>query len=163
MEPSTVPTPADTETTVMPTRNEIRAPASTRARMSRPSSSRPNGCDVLGPASRRASSCAAGSTWATSGPTIAASAPKTTMTAPIRSMSVETNARIQKPVHDVGDEVHRDVGDRDEENAALHERIVAERDRLDQQPTDARPREDGLGDDGARQHGAELQPEHGDD
>ena len=39
----------------------MRAPASTRARMSRPSSSRPNGCDSDGVASRSASSWLAGS------------------------------------------------------------------------------------------------------
>jgi hypothetical protein len=55
-EPSVVPTTADTSTTVSPTANEIRAPATMRDRMSRPSSSRPKRCVALGPASRSGSS-----------------------------------------------------------------------------------------------------------
>src|SRR5258708_17520220 len=50
---SSVPTVDEIETTMRPTRSEIRAPASTRAKMSRPSSSRPNQCVRDGPSSRR--------------------------------------------------------------------------------------------------------------
>ena len=57
----------------------------------------------------------------------------------------------------------RDVGDGDEQDAALHRRIVARADRLHQQPSDARPREDRFGDHRAGQHRPELQPEHRDD
>src|SRR5437899_3145905 len=51
-----------------------------------------------------------------------------------RSLSFEADPGIEETVGQVGEQVHRDVGDRDEEDAALHERIVACVDRLDQQP-----------------------------
>src|SRR6266704_1926891 len=44
-----VPTRADTATTTMPTSNEIRAPKTTREKMSRPVESVPNQCAIDGP------------------------------------------------------------------------------------------------------------------
>src|SRR5436190_10012901 len=76
---------------------------------------------------------------------------------PLRRESFEADPWIEHPVCEIGDEVHRDVGHRDEQDAALHERIVARVDRLNQQAADAGPREDGLGDDRAREHRAELE------
>src|SRR6185503_10327099 len=133
MAPTSVPIDAEVATTVRPTRNEMRAPARTRARMSRPSSSRPNGCVELGPASRSARSCADGSNGVTSGPTSAASAASTTMAAPVLSTSLEPDARIEQAVNEVGEQVHRHVGDRDQQDASLDQRIVAEADRLNQE------------------------------
>ena len=49
------------------------------------------------------------------------------------------------------------------QDAALNERVVAESDRLNQQPADARPRKNRLGDHRAGQHGAKLQTDHRDD
>src|SRR5436309_338965 len=135
----------------MPTISEMRAPASTRAKMSRPSSSRPNQCVADGPSSRCASCCSAGLNRAIAGPASAATIAARTMAAPTLLIP---NARIDETVHEVGEEIHGDVRHRDQKDAALHERIVAETDRLDQQAADARPREDGLGDHGARQHRA---------
>src|SRR4051812_41892039 len=115
----------------MPTISEMRAPASTRAKMSRPSSSSPNQCVADGPSSRCASSCAEGSKRAAAGPNSAATIATSTIVAPNLLIA---DARIDEPVHQVGEQVHADVGDRDEQDAPLHERIVTEADRLNQQP-----------------------------
>src|SRR6185503_17758146 len=155
MAPTSVPIDAEVATTVRPTRNEMRAPARTRDRMSRPSSSRPNGCADVGPARRSASSCVAGSTCTRNGPTMAAATPTSTMTAPMRSMRSDLlvpDARIEQTVGDIREEIHRDVGDGDQQNAALDQRVIAERDRLNEEPADARPREDRFGNDRAGEH-----------
>src|SRR5262245_17817900 len=171
--PSVVPTSADTETTVRPTRNEIRAPASTRARMSRPSSSSPKRCDPLGPSNLSASSWPAGSYGVSSGPATAATAVIAMMDAPIQSSvrcgrlarapSFIPNPRIEETVCEIDEQVHRHIGDRDQQNAALNGRIVARADRLNEQAAHARPRKNRLGDDRAREHGAKLKTEHRDD
>src|SRR5436190_13951645 len=166
MDPSSMPTVEDTDTTAMPTSIEMRAPDSRRARMSRPSSSSPNGCDRLGGSSRRANSCPAGSYGEIAGPTSAATIAIETMRRPtliIIGRSLEADPRIQPAVRQVRYEVDEHVGDRDEQNAALHQRVVAEADRLDQQPPDARPRENRLRDDRPGQHRAELEPDDRDD
>ena len=59
--PESDPDGAEMLTTTRPTMSEMRAPHSTRAKMSLPSSSRPNQCVTVGPSRRSASSCAAGS------------------------------------------------------------------------------------------------------
>src|SRR5258705_1928103 len=111
-----VPAAAETETTVSPTRNEMRAPASTRARMSRPSSSSQKTCVVLGPSRRSASCWSAGSNGVTNGPTTAASAATATIDAPIQNIvlsgesptgdrSFIANARIQEAVDDVDNQI----------------------------------------------------------
>src|SRR5579862_8069968 len=131
-------------TTVMPTTNEMRAPASTRARMSRPSSSRPNGCANVGPASLAGRSCADGSKGAMNGPTTAATAAIATMTVPtVRSGDrlLIPDPGIEESVRDVHDDVHRNVRDRDQQDASLYRGIVARADRLDEQTANARPRE----------------------
>ena len=74
----------------------------------------------------------------------------------IRTMAAPTlliaDPRIDEPVEQIGDEVHADVGHRDQQDATLHQWIVAEADRLDQQAADARPREDRFGDHRAGEH-----------
>src|SRR2546425_7272390 len=132
----------------------MRAPASTRAKMSRPSSSRPNQCVADGPSRRLASSCAAGSKRVNAGPSSAATMAIETMATPTLLIA---NPGIDEPVQQIGDEIHADIRHRDEQDASLHERIVAKANRLNEQPSDSRPRENRLGDDGAREHRAELQ------
>src|SRR4029079_8243945 len=135
----------DTDTTARPTISEIRAPCNKRARMSRPSSSSPKGCARLGASKRRASSCADESYGHTSGPMRAATMARITIRVPTRIMSVEPDARIKKSVCEIGKQVHRDIGDGDEENASLNERVIAKADRLDEQSPEARPCEDRFG------------------
>ena len=160
-----MPTVDDTDTTERPTSSEMRAPESSRARMSRPSSSSPNGCArrrrletprqllrrrIVG---RRATARPAPR------PAIASDDDRRRR----RRIIIEADPRIEQPVGQIGEQVHQHVGDGDEQDAALHQRVVAEADRLDQQPADAGPREDRLGDDRAGQHRAELQADDRDD
>ncbi len=87
-----------------------------------------------------------------------------TMTAPTRSMRlIEADAWIEQAVGDVGQQVHRHVGDGNQQDASLDERVVAKRDRLNEQSPDARPRKDGFRDHRPGEDGAKLQPEDGDD
>src|SRR5438132_10215040 len=67
------------------------------------------------------------------------------------------DSRIQVAVEDVDEEVAGEVERAEHEHARLHDRIVARGDRLEDQPSEAGPREDGLGDDGAPE---ELHEEH---
>ncbi len=139
-----------------PTSSEMRAPTISRDNMSRPSSSRPNGV----PTTAQPGAAAAPA------PPDRRHDPRThdgredceqhEREADAKRHS-SRDPRVEPPVQHVDDQVERHIGDRDEENAALHQRIVAERDRLDQQTTDPRPREDRLGDDRPGQHHAELE------
>ena len=82
-EPSSTPMTDEIPTTVRPTNNEMRAPASTREKISRPSSSRPNGCERLGRSRRSARCCSDGSYGAAHGAMIAPMTVSSTMAAPI--------------------------------------------------------------------------------
>src|SRR6266536_1448155 len=57
--------------------------------------------------------------------------------------------RIQVAVEHVDEEVAAEIERAQHEHARLHDRIVARGDRLEDQPPEPRPREHGLGDDGA--------------
>src|SRR5262245_44196709 len=59
--------------------------------------------------------------------------------------SAGADARVEEAIHQVDGEVHGDEHERREEDRALHDGIVAVVDRLDRQPPDPRPGEDGLG------------------
>src|SRR5882672_4743025 len=72
--------------------------------------------------------------------------------------SAGADAGIEDAIEQVDEEVDHDEEDGREEDRALHHGIVAVVDRLDREPPDARPREHGLGHDGAAQQGPELQP-----
>src|SRR5262245_30282754 len=136
----------------------MRAPARMRARMSRPSSSRPNGCVELGRARRSARSWLAGSNSAIAGPIKSAAALTITMIAPTansverrlretgRGTSFIADSRIEEPVQDVHQQVHRDIGDGDEQNAPLHRGVITRADRLNEQSAHTRPAENRLGD-----------------
>src|SRR5258706_13650629 len=103
----------------------MRAPASTRAKMSRPSSSSPNQWAPEGPSSRAESCCAAGSNRAIDGPRSAAKTAISTMAAPTLLIA---NPRIDEAVEEIGHEIHAHVGDGNQQDASLHQRIVAEAD-----------------------------------
>src|SRR6266851_3712167 len=60
-----------------------------------------------------------------------------------------TDPRIQVAVEHVHEEVAAEIERAQHEHARLHDRIVARGDRLEDQPPEPRPREHGLGDDGA--------------
>src|SRR5690349_21083100 len=162
-DPNNIPSVDETETTEMPTSSEIRAPCRSRARMSRPSSSSPSGCARLGASSLRASSWAVGSYGQSDGPARAAAIARIMMNVPTRIISLQPYSRIEKPVGDIGQQIHRHIRDRDEQDAPLNERVIAKVDRLNQQPSDSRPGKDRFGDDGPGEHGPELQPDDGDD
>ena len=153
----------------------MRAPASTRARMSRPSSSRPNGCATARPRQPQRQILRRRIERRQRRPDQrrqrrddddARAEPADASCADLRAVSrtiTHSGSADRGGRRPVDQQVHRHVGDRDQQDAALHQRVVAEADRLNQQPADARPREDRLGDDRAGQHGAELQAEDRDD
>ena len=70
---------------------------------------------------------------------------------------------IDQRVDEVGEKIDEHVGDRDQQDAALQQRIVARLDGLHGQAADARPGENRFGDDGAGEQRAELQAEDGED
>ena len=63
-----------------------------------------------------ASSCADGSNLATAGPKSAATTATSTIVAPTLLIP---DPRIDEAVHQIGQEVHAHIGDRDQENATL--------------------------------------------
>src|SRR5437660_6907591 len=73
--------------------------------------------------------------------------------------SLIPNARVEEGVRDVRQKVHRHEGRRDDQHRALHDRIVAGENALDDQPADPGQREAGLRQHGAAQVGTELEPE----
>src|SRR5262245_49265866 len=120
--------------------------------MSRPSSSSPNQWLTDGPSSRCASSWAAGSKGVSDGPISAATTAARTMAAP--SLLIP-DARVDETVEEVRHEVHADVGHGYQQDASLHQRVVPEANRLNQQAPDTGPREDRLGNHRACEHRAE--------
>src|SRR5215510_6366199 len=73
--------------------------------------------------------------------------------------SARPDPGIDPAIQDVDDQVAQDEADRDQQHDSLHERIVAREYGVDHEAPDPRQREDVLGDDGAADQGAELQPE----
>ena len=157
----------------------MRAPARTRARMSRPSSSRPNGCasdgageperQVLRRPDRTATSAAVPDEACDRSnaprpqhrcrePDIVHAASYDWRSASARSSRSGCADRARRSARSIS-RFTDDVRHGDEQDAALHRRIVARADRLNQQTADAGPGEDRFGDDGAGQHRAELQAE----
>jgi hypothetical protein len=63
---------------------------------------------------------------------------------------------VHQPVEQVDDQVHDHHDQRDQEQPALHGRIVAAEDGIDHPLADARPGEDGLGQDRACHQHADL-------
>src|SRR6185312_3197216 len=86
--------------------------------------------------------------------------------APVPSLATVASAmadpRIDDAIEEVDDEVDADHQCGDEQDAALHYRVVARLHAVYQPVADARPRENRLGEDRARQQQPDLQPDHGD-
>src|SRR3954453_4140142 len=77
------------------------------------------------------------------------------MRAALSTSAAMRHPRVEETVEEVGDEVHDDHDERDEEERALGERVVARRDRLDEEAAETGPAEDGLDDD----VGADVRPD----
>src|SRR6185503_11030657 len=73
------------------------------------------------------------------------------------------DARVHHAIEEVDDEVDGDDDGRDEQDAALHDGVVARLHAVDQPVADARPGEDRLGQDRAGQKQADLQADDRDD
>src|SRR2546422_6573457 len=165
--PSTVPTVPATPMAMRETRREIRLPQMIRLSTSRPKRSVPSGC------SRSPRSIQTGGIdFCVMSPSVglwgarygANSAVKTsvarTMPGNHGSFNLGTGTadpRVEVGVQHVHEEVSREVEGTQHQHAGLHDGIVPPGDRLEDQSSEARPGEHGLGDHGAAQ---ELHEEH---
>src|SRR6185295_17196236 len=157
--PRTLPASSASVTDTKPATSETRVPHTTRDRTSRPTLSVPSQWRAPGFASALPRFCLSGSCGASAG------APKARASAIKRIAApslVETDPRIDEPIEDVDEEIAEDEAHGDQQHDTLHERVVAGEDRVHHQAADAGQREDVLGDDGAADQRAELEPEHGD-
>src|SRR5207247_177056 len=84
-------------------------------------------------------------------------------TAAATTRSAGADAGIEDAIEHVDGEVDDDEERGRDEDDALHDRVVAVVDRLDGEPAHPRPREHGLGHDGAAEQGSELEPGDGHD
>jgi hypothetical protein len=143
-EPRNTPTASDRLTVAAPTASESRAPATRRARTSRPRASCPSRCAALGGRKRADRSVLNGSKGTSTGAAIAARATSASTALPTsaartaRDSLCIAKARIERGQQEIGAGVHHDVGDPEDEGAALHQRIVARADRLDDEPARSR-------------------------
>src|SRR2546430_2071589 len=176
--PRTLPTSVAAATENTATCIERRAPNSTRLKRSRPSASVPNGNSALGAARRSDESCN-GSRRGRNPTPRAIAAYTATMTRPVSAMGSraiaastrvrprpsaagalrEADSGIQVAIQKVHDDVERDKEDRDREDSALNERVVALHDGGEKHAADARDREDLLDDDRAAEKLSDLDPE----
>src|SRR6266540_4448736 len=186
--PSVAPTIPPTTTAAKPTSSETRAPWIIRERTSRPRWSVPSMCalpsaaESVGAANRARSDWRTGSCGAITGAASAVTTSSKTNTPPpsaIRRVrrtrlgrtagaapaarSARADAGIEEAIDQVDAEVDHDEEHGGQEHRALHDGVVAVVDRLDREPSDARPRKHGLRHDGAAEQRAELQPGDGDD
>ena len=76
--------------------------------------------------------------------------------------SRNTDARVERRVEQIDEEVHEHDNDGDEHHQVLHDRVVAPADRLDQEARDAGNVEHGLGDDQAADQEGGLDADDGD-
>src|SRR6266850_3889654 len=146
-------------TDTKPATSETRVPHTTRESTSRPTLSVPSQWPVPGRASALPRFCLSGSCGASAGAPTASASAASRMTAPKR---LAADPGIDEAIEDVDEEVAHDEADRDQEYDALHERVVAREDGVHHEAADAGQGEDVLGDDGAADQRAELQPQHGD-
>src|SRR5437762_274460 len=176
--PRTPPTSVAAATDSTATCMERRAPNSTRLKRSRPSASVPNGNAGVGAARRSDESCSgsrsgrrptpsataakiatiARPTRATGSRAIAASTParpKRNVAGALREADSGIQVAIQKVHHDV--ECHEQ--DRDREDSALNQRVVALHDGGEEHAADTRDGEDLLDDDRATEKLADLDTE----
>src|SRR5215211_8245817 len=69
------------------------------------------------------------------------------MRAALSTSATMRHPRVEETVEEVGDEIHDDHDEGDEEERALGKRLVARRHRLNEEPAEAGPTEDSLDDD----------------
>src|SRR5262245_6134329 len=163
-------------TDTKPATSEMRVPQMTRERTSRPTLSVPSQWVGLGRASAFPRFCLSGSYGDRSGAPSATTSATSSTAAPkgasraraarrraSQRRSVRPDARVDPAIEEVDEQVAQDEADRDQQHHALHQRIVAREDRVHDEAADAGQSEDVLGDDGAADQRAELEPEHGDD
>src|SRR5438477_3075589 len=139
-----------------------------RLSTSRPKRSVPNGCALDGALSASAIFISVGSYGVTTLAKIASTTMVTTMPAPnrtsrLRSVSAIADPRVEVRVHEVDDEVRNEEEPADDEDGALHERIVTLKDGPQEQSPDAGQREDLLRHDRAAEQVADLDARHRDE
>src|SRR5215510_2835175 len=187
--PSRLPATTARTTETSPASSETRVPQMTRESTSRPTLSVPRRCTPFGRASVLPRFCASGSYGATSGaaratriassitaaPNGASRAPaarrKTFQRTAVKGAglprpgrrSARSDSGIDPAIEHVDHEIADDEAHRDQQHDALHQGVVARKDRVDHEATDARQREDVFGDDRAADQRAELQAEDGHD
>src|SRR5882724_12325286 len=174
--PRLVPTLPASSTADTPISAEVRAPWMTRLRMSRPSWSvpstarSPSGVRAVGGVKRASRRCSFGSAGASRPGSSAqratsatasrpSPAPGDPMSARVRRPLGKAHPRIQRHVQEVDRDVQEDQARRYREHDGLQQGDVLVHHGLDGQTPDARVREDRLGDDGAAQQVAQLQPD----
>src|SRR5262245_26374996 len=126
----------------------------TRERTSRPTLSVPSTCARPGGASVLLRFCLSGSCGDSSGApraSVAATSRTTAPNGPSRARaarrsarqerSTGADARVEPAIEEIHEQVAHDEADRDEEDHALHERVVAGEDRVDHEPAHAGQRE----------------------
>src|SRR5262249_29873535 len=188
--PSTTPAAAPIATAIRPTAIDARAPAITRASTSRPYWSVPNGCAADGGCNRNAIDMASGSLGVQTTLTAAIATSASVSTAPSANVTcrhgprcvisdvgtscetslrhercrlVITDARIEREVSEVDEEIDGDDRGGDEDGDALDHRQIARGDRAEREAAEAGEREHRLEDDAAGEQLAELQPRDRDD
>src|SRR3989338_3002108 len=160
-----MPISTESATVLVPTRAEMRAPYRIRLRMSRPSLSVPKRCSPEEGRRSCSSFCSVGLWGAIRGASAARPSSAARIMTPARSnrLSAIAHPRIHQAIENVGQEVHHEIRRGDDQDAPLSQRIVPGLDRLDGKTPDPRPGEDGLRNDRARQQGAELESQNGND
>src|SRR5690625_5009806 len=170
-----------------PTEIDRRPPYMMRLYVSRPKWSVPSQCSLLGGCSRLRRSCLFGSWVLRRGANTAVMMMSSSITTPksvrglrqkrrrafdvrrgdsgraVASAIAHPQSRVEVSVEDVNEEVDDCIGERKYENHTLDDREVFRPDRVDREPADARPGEDGFRDDGSGKQSAELQADYGDD
>src|SRR6266446_1924343 len=162
--PSSTPATAPMATAMTPTVIDVRAPAITRARTSRPYWSVPKGWALDGACRRATIDMASGSvgvharlTTATVISASVSSTPSVKVTCRQGRRLLMAETRIERAVRQVHQEVDRDDAGRDEERDALHHRQVARGDGAEGQAAEARKHEHRLEDDAAGEELADLE------
>src|SRR5579884_2205960 len=176
--PRPTPTVIAIASTSTPTAREMRAPAMTRLRRSRPRSSVPKGCAADGGRSLSSGAIRRGSNGAAARPATARTSRNVTMVAPIQAAGMRTSARsesatklvpargpatsvadarVEDSIQHVHGEVDDDV-DHGQQKRAPHDRGVIEgNDALHAVEPQAGPGKDELHDEDPAQQGAHLQ------
>src|SRR3989454_4191970 len=162
--PSSTPATAPIATAMTPTVIDVRAPAITRARTSRPYWSVPKGWELDGAWRRATIDMASGSvgvharlTTATVISASVSSTPSVKVTCRQGRRLLMAETRIERAVRQVHQEVDRDDAGRDEERDALHHRQVARGDGAEGQAAEAGKHEHRLEDDAAGEELADLE------